>query len=79
MIQDVELMRKGTAMSAEQHMKLRGLEGRTVHLALVDGSRLDDVALVSARSRTVWVYTNGQDTFVPIADVVDVWESAAAA
>lgn len=66
-------------MSAEQHMKLRGLEGRTVHLALVDGSRLDDVALVSARSRTVWVFTNGEDTFVPISDVVDVWESAAAA
>ncbi|MFP5317154.1 MAG: hypothetical protein ACLGI2_02540 [Acidimicrobiia bacterium] len=66
-------------MSAEQQMKLRGLEGRTVHLALVDGSRLDDVALVSARSRTVWVFTNGQDTFVPIADVVDVWESQAAA
>ena len=66
-------------MSAEQQMKLRGLEGRTVHLALVDGSRLDDVALVSARSRTVWVFTNGEDTFVPITDVVDVWESAAAA
>lgn len=66
-------------MSADQQMKLRGLEGRTVHLALVDGSRLDDVALVSARSRTVWVFTNGEDTFVPIADVVDVWESQAAA
>jgi hypothetical protein len=64
-------------MSAEQQMKLRGLEGRTVHLALVDGSRLDDVALVSARSRTVWVFTNGEDTFVPISDVVDVWETAA--
>lgn len=66
-------------MSAEQQMKLRGLEGRTVHLALVDGSRLDDVALVSARSRTVWVFTNGEDTFVPLSDVVDVWESAIAA
>ena len=66
-------------MSAEQQMKLRGLEGRTVHLALVDGSRLDDVALVSARSRTVWVFTNGEDTFVPLSDVVDVWESAVAA
>lgn len=66
-------------MSAEQQMKLRGLEGRTVHLALVDGSRLDDVALVSARSRTVWVFTNGEDTFVPLSDVVDVWESTVAA
>jgi len=66
-------------MSAEQQMKLRGLEGRTVHLALVDGTRLDDVALVSARSRTVWVFTNGEDTFVPMTDVVDVWESAVAA
>lgn len=64
-------------MSADQQMKLRGLEGRTVHLSLVDGSRLDDVALVSARSRTVWVFTNGEDTFVPVTDVVDVWESAA--
>ena len=66
-------------MSTQQQMKLRGLEGRTVHLALVDGSRLDDVALVSARSRTLWVFTNGEDTFVPISDVVDVWESAVAA
>jgi hypothetical protein len=44
-----------------------------VYLSLVDGSRLDDVALVSARSRTLWIFANGQDVFVPVADVVDVW------
>jgi hypothetical protein len=62
-------------MTAEQHRQLRKLEGRTVHLALADGSRLDDVSLVSARRNTLWVFTNGQDTFVPIESVLDVWES----
>ena len=65
-------------MTANQHRQLRGLEGRTVHLSLVDGSRLDAVSLVSARSTTLWVFNNGEDKFLPVADVIDVWETPAA-
>jgi hypothetical protein len=60
-------------MTAEKRRQLRRLEGVSVHLSLADGSRLDDVALVSARSVTLWIFDNGQDVFVPVADVVDVW------
>ena len=58
--------------------KMRALEGRHVHLALADGSRIDDCQLVSAgRSsvETVWVFTNGLDTFVPLTQIVDAWEA----
>jgi hypothetical protein len=62
-------------MSSDQHSALRRLEGRTVHVALAGGSRLDDVELVSTRRRTCWVYSNGEDVFVPVDDVLEVWES----
>jgi hypothetical protein len=58
---------------------LRVLEGHAVSLALRGGRRLDDCELVSigrAPSRTVWIYTNGADAFVPLEDVMDVWEAA---
>jgi hypothetical protein len=61
-------------MTREQRRGLRDLEGQLVHLALADGSRLDDVALVSAGKRSVWVFANGEDVFIPIDSVVDVWE-----
>jgi len=60
-------------MTAEKRRELRRLEGMSVHLSLRDGSRLDDVALVSARSLSLWIFDNGQDVFVPVADVVDFW------
>jgi hypothetical protein len=53
------------------------LEGRRVSVALVDGSRIDDCELVSAGHHAVqslWLYTNGADTFVPLGDVTDLWE-----
>jgi hypothetical protein len=59
--------------------ELRQLEGRQVSLALADGSRIDDCSLVSVgrgRSTTLWVFTNGCDTFIPFSDVVDAWEAA---
>jgi len=62
-------------MSSDQHSALRRLEGRMVHVALAGGSRLDDVELVSTRRSTCWVYSNGEDVFVPVDDVVEVWES----
>ncbi len=66
-------------MTAQQRSELRCLEGRMVHLALADGSRIDHVSLVSAGSRTVWVFLNGEDEFIPVNDVVDVWEARSAA
>lgn len=57
---------------------LRALEGRTVSLSLVDGSRIDDCQLVSAPRAGVdgiWVHADGHDTIVPLDRVTDVWES----
>jgi hypothetical protein len=56
---------------------MRSLEGRRVSLALRDGARIDDCQLVSAGRpgvRTIWVFANGVDAFVPLPEVVGVWE-----
>jgi hypothetical protein len=56
----------------------RQFEGRQVNVALADGSRLDDCQLVSAARRnttTLWLYS-GQDVFVPLDQIVDLWEAA---
>jgi hypothetical protein len=53
-----------------------GLEGGRISVSLVDGSRIDDVELVSVGRLgvdTLWVYAQGTDLFVPFADVVDIW------
>ncbi len=66
-------------MTVERVINLIGhLEGRRVNLALTDGSRLDDCELVSAGhgTATLWVFVNGDDLFVPVADVTDAWEAA---
>jgi hypothetical protein len=62
-------------MTVELLTKLRALEGGKVHLCLADGSRLDDVALVSADDGTVWVFHAGEDVFVPVERVTDFWEA----
>ena len=62
-------------MAPEQRRNLHKLEGRTVHFSLIDGSRLDEVALVSARRSTLWVFTGGEDRFIPMDEVTDVWEA----
>jgi hypothetical protein len=48
-----------------------------VSLALVGGGRIDDCELMSAAPgcRSVWIFSEGDDHFVPAADVVDYWES----
>jgi hypothetical protein len=56
---------------------IRHLEGQRVGVALVDGSRLDDCDLVSAGrqgAESLWLFSNGADTFVTIGEVTDVWE-----
>ena len=66
-------------MTVERVTHLIGhLEGRRVSLALTDGSRLDDCELVSTGhgATTLWLYVNGDDLFVSVADVTDAWEAA---
>ena len=66
-------------MTLERVTSLIGhLEGRRVSLALLDGSRLDDCELVSAGqgAPTLWLFVNGGDVFVPVAEVTDAWEAA---
>jgi len=56
-----------------------GLEGHRVSIALANGSRIDDCELISSGHRgddRLWLYSNGADTFIPLTDVTDVWESA---
>ncbi len=62
-------------MTIERRRELRSLEGSNVHLALADGSRLDDVMLVSGHGLKVWIFYNGGDVFVPLADVIDFWSA----
>jgi hypothetical protein len=67
----------GTQDGAERASILITLEGRRVSVALKDGSRIDDCQLVSSGRKGVtklWLYTNGEDVFVPHRDVIDVWE-----
>ena len=57
--------------------RMQTLEGRRVSVALRGGDRIDDCQLVSAARRgtgTVWVVWNTMDIFLPVEDVVDVWE-----
>lgn len=65
-------------MTIEKRRELRRFEGSSVSLALADGSRLDDVSLVSARGMTLWIFACGEDRFVPVTSVVDAGPSASA-
>ena len=61
---------------------LYGLEGRQVSVALSNGCRIDDCQLVSAPragAPTLWLFSNGDDVFVTLADVVDIWEASCTA
>jgi hypothetical protein len=58
--------------------QFRALEGHQVCVSLFDGSRLDDAQLVSVARRgveSVWLFFNGDDLFVPLPQVVDLWEA----
>jgi hypothetical protein len=64
-------------MTRKRIAQFTHLEGCRVSLALRDGSRLDDCQLVSTghnRAGSVWLFSNGADTFVPVDSVVDLWE-----
>jgi hypothetical protein len=56
---------------------LKKLQGRLVGLALADGTRIDECQLVSVRKgspNNLWVFVNGEDSFVSAAVVRDAWE-----
>lgn len=66
-------------MTATQITELRALEGRQVSLAIRGGDRIDECQLVSVgrgSQRTLWIFADGTDTFVPADDVLDLWEAA---
>jgi len=66
-------------MTVEKRRQLYRFEGLTISLALTDGSRLDDVNLVSARGEKLWVFACGEDVFVPVDQVIDAWPTGAVA
>ena len=68
-------------MATDRLARLMVLEGRRVNVALRDGSRIDDGQLVSAgrgEPTTLWLFWNGSDTFLPVDEVVDLWEAGVA-
>ena len=62
-------------MTAEERRVARRLEGRMVHVALDNGVRVDDSALVSIGHHSVWLFVNGDDQFFPVDRVLAIWES----
>jgi hypothetical protein len=67
-------------MVGKRQSQLAMLEGRQVNVALRDGNRIDNCQLVSAgrcQASSLWLFTNGADTFVALDDVIDIWEAAA--
>ena len=63
-------------MTGERAEDLRALEGRHVGIALADQSCIDDAILEAVVSEKLWVHAAGDDLFVPLSDVMDVWEVA---
>ncbi len=59
-------------MTGITQFDVQRLEGRTVTVALADGSVLDRVALVLARRNRLWVVVDGEDAFLPLDRVVAV-------
>jgi hypothetical protein len=68
-------------MSRDRLTQIKALEGHQVSLSLRDGSRLDDCQLVSTgrnQVSTLWLFGRGTDTFIPLDQVIDLWESRVA-
>jgi len=63
-------------MTRQRRTELHHLEGRRVHLALADGSRIDDCQLVLFGRSKLWVFVNGEDAFVQLDRILDFWEAA---
>jgi hypothetical protein len=69
----------GRKTMAKQRLRgLHSIEGRHVSVSLRDGTRIDDCELVSGgrtHAPSLWLFTNGEDRFVALTEVVDVWET----
>jgi hypothetical protein len=65
-------------VSPQTLRSIRRLEGQHVSVCLCDGTRLDDCQLVSAGrgGSTLWLVDAGEDRFVSVDDVVDLFEVA---
>jgi hypothetical protein len=66
------------ALGAQPQNPLRNLEGHTVDLVLVDGSRLEDVKVILAGRGAVsslWLEVDGMDVFIHQTQVTDARES----
>jgi hypothetical protein len=64
-------------MAEQIHQTLRHLEGRQIGLVLADGSRILDAQLISAGRpglSSVWILIDGNDSFIPVMTVTEVWE-----
>ena len=64
-------------MTESRRASLRALQGRRVTLALRNGTRVDEAQLVSVGSdgsRDLWLFVNGADTFVPLGEVLELWD-----
>ena len=59
--------------------RLQSLRGRSVDVALRNGTRIDDCRLVSAgrsSTSTVWLVSNGADVFVRRDELLAVWPAS---
>ena len=68
-------------MADQMRLTLRHLEGRRVGLVLSDGSRIVDAQLISAGRpglSSVWILIDGDDSFIPVLTVTEVWEMTSA-
>jgi len=63
-------------MTAQRLHELSHLEGKSINISLIDGSRIDDCQLVLVSPFKMWVHVNGHDAFVSLKRVTDVWEAA---
>ncbi len=62
-------------MVTRMQADVQKLQGHTVNVALADGSVLDRVPLVLARRNMLWVVRDGEDAFLPLDRVLDVWDA----
>jgi hypothetical protein len=65
-------------MVMHSDFRFRDLEGQRVCLALADGSRLDNVTVISAgrgQVASLWLDVGGMDVFLHHSQVVDAWKT----
>jgi hypothetical protein len=65
-------------MANARALRLRSMEGTIVNVELCDGSRIERCRLVSsgrANVGTLWLAAAGEDLFVRLGEVSDVWHA----